>query len=133
MQVGVNLPYIEVEATKDPSHGDYASNVSMVLASQLKMNPRKIAEAIIRHIPTEEDFLEKVEIAGPGFINFFIRENTWRCILQEVDVKGERYGENDMGSGMKVQVEFVSANPTGPLHIGHARGAVVGDVIANLL
>jgi arginyl-tRNA synthetase len=133
LQAVVHLPFIDVEATRDVSHGDYASNVSMVLASHLKMNPRKIAEAIIKHISTGDNFLEKIEIAGPGFINFFIKDDIWRSVLRDVDVKGECYGENDLGAGQRVQVEFVSANPTGPLHIGHARGAVVGDVIAGLL
>jgi arginyl-tRNA synthetase len=127
-----DIPFIEVEATRDGSHGDYASNVAMVLASRLKMNPRKIAEILISQINAEDHFLEKVEIAGPGFINFFIKDQSWRNLLKEIDDQGNKYGENDQGKGKKVQVEFVSANPTGPLHIGHARGAVVGDAIASI-
>ena len=127
-----DVPFIEVDATKDKSHGDYATNVAMVLASKLRQNPRKIAEAI-RDNFDGQDVVEKVEIAGPGFINFFIRESIWPCLLEAIDREGKDYGKNDLGQGRKVQVEFVSANPTGPLHIGHARGAVVGDVIARLL
>jgi arginyl-tRNA synthetase len=126
------LPFIEVEATKDKSHGDYATNVAMVLASKLRMNPRKIAEQIQENFDLGE-VIEKMEIAGPGFINFFIKESVWPSLLEAVDRGGRDYGQVDLGKGKKVQVEFVSANPTGPLHIGHARGAVVGDVLARLL
>jgi arginyl-tRNA synthetase len=127
-----DVPFIEVEAAKDKSHGDYATNVAMVLASRLRMNPRKIAELIRENFDTGE-VIDKIEIAGPGFINFFVREGVWPRLLEAVDKRGEDYGKIDLGKGKKVQVEFVSANPTGPLHIGHARGAVVGDVIARLL
>lgn len=127
------LPFIEVEPTKDESHGDYASNVAMILASRLKMNPRKIAEILVSHISDDDHLLGKVEIAGPGFINLFVKEDAWRNRLCEIELQGDEYGKNDLGKGKKVQVEFVSANPTGPLHIGHARGAAVGDVIANIL
>ena len=127
------LPAVEVGLPKDAGHGDYATNIAMILASRLKMNPRRIAEIIVARLSGQEQFLEKIEIAGPGFINFFIRDDVWRQLLRDIDDQGEHYGENDLGRGRKVQVEFVSANPTGPLHIGHARGAVVGDVIANIL
>ena len=129
----VDLPAIEVGLPKDPGHGDYATNIAMILASQLKMNPRRIAEIIVAEIHGREQILKKIEIAGPGFINFFIKDDVWRQLLQVIDDRGGQYGENELGRGRKVQVEFVSANPTGPLHIGHARGAVVGDVIANIL
>ncbi len=127
------LPFIDVDLPKDINHGDYSSNMAMVMASRLKMNPRKIAEILVSQICAQDDFLEQVEIAGPGFINFFIKDRAWRDCLREIDARGERYGESDHGNNRRVQVEFVSANPTGPLHIGHARGAVVGDVIANIL
>jgi arginyl-tRNA synthetase len=127
------FPLIELEATKDIQHGDYASNVAMILASQVKMNPRRIAEIIVSQLSGQDHFLEKIEIAGPGFINFFIKEELWRNLLEEIERAGEQYGENDLGQDRRIHVEFVSANPTGPLHIGHARGAVVGDVIANIL
>ncbi len=126
-------PRIEVELTKDPGHGDYASNVAMVLAKQMKRNPREVAKILSDGIADREGVLEKVEIAGPGFLNFFVREGAWSTLLETVALQGERYGSGDLGKGRRVQVEFVSANPTGPLHIGHARGAVVGDVMANIL
>ena len=126
---------IEVEIPKDTTHGDYASNVAMVLASRVgkKLPPRKIAEVVIEHIDDRDNILEKVEIAGPGFINFFIRENVWATLLKEIEEREDDYGMSDLGNGKKILVEFVSANPTGPLHIGHGRGAVVGDVLANIL
>ena len=128
-----SLPFIELEVTRDEAHGDYATNVAMIIASQAKKNPRAIAQAIVNKLNDDDGLLNKVEIAGPGFINFFIREDNWRSPLREINRLKERYGALDFGSGKKVQVEFVSANPTGPLHIGHARGAVTGDVIANIL
>ncbi len=127
------LPRIEVEWTKDPSHGDYASNVAMILASQNRKNPRAIAKILSERIEDSDHVLEKVEIAGPGFLNFFIREVCWSSLLKRVEDEGDRYGSAGFGKGRRIQVEFVSANPTGPLHIGHARGAVVGDVMANIL
>lgn len=127
------LPFIEVDWTKDSAHGDYASNIAMMLASRLKRKPRQIAETICQHLHDGGGIIEKTEIAGPGFINFFLKETVWAGCLADVERQGARYGTVDVGSGKKVQVEFVSANPTGPLHIGHARGAVVGDVLANVL
>jgi arginyl-tRNA synthetase len=126
---------IEIDRPKDAAHGDYASNVAMVLASRArrKLPPRKIAEFISENIRDSEDFLERVEVAGPGFMNFFIKENVWATSLEDVDKLGDCYGASEYGRGEKTHIEFVSANPTGPLHIGHARGAVVGDVIANIL
>lgn len=129
----LELPYIEMEMTKEEAHGDYASNVAMIIASTVKKNPRKIAEAIVGNIVDKEDVLSRVEVAGPGFINFFVKEDVWVALLEDVDRLADRYGESDFGGGRRVQCEFVSANPTGPLHIGHARGAVIGDVIASLL
>ena len=126
-------PFIEVELTKDPGHGDYASNVAMILASQVRKNPREIAGVLAGKIDDAEGILERVEIAGPGFMNFFIREGALTRLLEEVFRQGDGYGSSDLGKGGQIQVEFVSANPTGPLHIGHARGAVVGDVMANIL
>ena len=127
------LSFLEVDVTKDIAHGDYASNVAMILASRSGGNPRKVAEILLRHIHDPDKILEKTEIAGPGFLNFFIRDKTWLAMLEAVDKLGDCYGASSFGNGRKVLVEFVSANPTGPLHIGHARGAAVGDVIANLL
>jgi arginyl-tRNA synthetase len=129
----INLPYIEVDVPGNPEHGDYASNVAMILAAQAKQNPRKIAGIIQANITDPENILERTQIAGPGFINFYLKESIWQQILQNIEKQKEEYGCLRIGGAQKVQVEFVSANPTGPLHIGHARGAVVGDVIANLL
>lgn len=129
------LPFIEVEVPKDDVHGDFATNLAMVLTSLVKKKipPRKIAEIILEHLDDSDGILERTEIAGPGFINFFIRGGFWATLLQEIDEREEHYGTSGMGNEIKVLVEFVSANPTGPLHIGHGRGAVVGDVLANIL
>ncbi|HBB16707.1 MAG TPA: arginine--tRNA ligase [Syntrophus sp. (in: bacteria)] len=127
------LPPVEVDWTKDAGHGDYASNAAMVLARPARKNPRDIAGILLERIDDSGRILEKVEIAGPGFMNFFIREGCWSPLLKKVEDEGGRYGSSDLGKGRRIQVEFVSANPTGPLHIGHARGAVVGDVVANIL
>ncbi len=126
-------PPIEMELTRDPRYGDYASNAAMILAAQARKNPREIAKILSARLDDSGRILEKVEIAGPGFMNFFIRERCWASLLEHVDREGDRYGSADLGKGRRIQVEFVSANPTGPLHIGHARGAVVGDVMANIL
>lgn len=129
----VILPPIEIEAPANPEHGDYASNIAMILASQARQNPRKIAQAIEENLTDTEGIIEKTQIAGPGFLNFFIKDQVWRQTVETILDQKEKYGFTNIGRGKKVQVEFVSANPTGPLHIGHARGAVVGDVLANLL
>jgi len=129
----IAIPPIELETTRDPAHGDYATNIAMILSSRLKTNPRQIAKMICDQLEEDEEIIAKVEIAGPGFINFFIRDEVWQASLEQVDREGSLYGHSDIGRGRRVQVEFVSANPTGPLHIGHARGAVVGDVLANIL
>jgi arginyl-tRNA synthetase len=129
----VAVPAIEVELTKDPAHGDYATNLAMILASREKKNPRLLAGMLSEAIADTGGILERVEIAGPGFMNFSIRAEAWVRELAAVHARREHYGRMDFGRGKTVQVEFVSANPTGPLHIGHARGAVVGDIMANLL
>lgn len=124
---------VEVEVPREEKHGDYASNIALVLASRLKERPRRIAEIVRDCLDDPGRILDRVEIAGPGFLNFFIRESYWSERLGVVEEEGDDYGSCDLGRGKKIQVEFVSANPTGPLHIGHARGAVVGDVIARCL
>jgi arginyl-tRNA synthetase len=129
----VEVGRIELENAKDPKHGDYASNIAMILASRAKKNPRELARIIVEGIVDEKNIVKKIEIAGPGFLNFTIQEGVWTSLLADVERLGDDYGRSDAGAGKKVQVEFVSANPTGPLHIGHARGAVVGDVTANIL
>jgi len=123
----------EVEEPKADAHGDFSTNIAMVMASAQKMAPRKIAEVITRHIQDPEGILEKTEIAGPGFINFFLKTSAWHPVLHEIHEADTRYGATDIGKGQKFQVEFVSANPTGPLHVGHGRGAAVGDAVANIL
>jgi len=127
------LPAFEVEAAKHAEHGDLAANLALVLAKQAKLPPRKVAQAIIGHLAAPEGMLQKVEMAGPGFINFFIADAYWYRVLSEIHRLGPAYGNSEMGAGVTVQVEFVSANPTGPLHIGHGRGAALGDALANLL
>lgn len=127
------VPDLEIEMTRDPCFGDYASNAAMILASRARMKPRKIAEDIVANISDPRGMIEKIDIAGPGFINIFIKPEFWAASLQEIDEARENFGKSEIGKGQKVQVEFVSANPTGPLHIGHARGAVTGDVIASIL
>jgi len=127
------MPAFEVEATKHAEHGDLAANLALVLAKQARMAPRKVAQAIIDHLSAPKDMLLKVEIAGPGFINFFIADAYWYRVIAEIHRMGTAYGNSNLGAGVKVQVEFVSANPTGPLHIGHGRGAALGDALANLL
>jgi arginyl-tRNA synthetase len=128
-----SLPTFEVEAPKQAEHGDLATNLALVLASQAKRPPRQVAQAIIDHLAAPEGMLQKVEIAGPGFINFFIADAYWYRVIPEIHQQGPAYGDSDLGAGQKAQVEFVSANPTGPLHIGHGRGAALGDALANLL
>jgi arginyl-tRNA synthetase len=123
----------EVEEPKADSHGDFSTNIAMVMASAQKMPPRKIAQVITGHIQDPERMLEKTEIAGPGFINFFLKTPAWHPVLQEIHEADTRYGATDIGKGQKFQVEFVSSNPTGPLHVGHGRGAAVGDAVANIL
>jgi arginyl-tRNA synthetase len=127
------LPPFEVEAPKLAEHGDLATNLALVLASQARRPPRQIAAIILQHLAAPAGMLDKTEIAGPGFINFFMAESYWRQVLPEIYRLGAAYGHSDLGAEQKVQVEFVSANPTGPLHIGHGRGAALGDALANLL
>jgi len=127
------LPPIILEIPKDESRGDYATTLAMTLASTEKRSPREIAETIAGQLEDREGVLERVEIAGPGYINLFIKRSCWIQTLKDAVGMGEDYGRLDIGKGKPVQVEFVSANPTGPLHIGHGRGAAFGDSLANLL
>ncbi len=127
------FPEVELEEPKVEAHGDYSTNIAMIMASLQKMPPRKIAEIILKHLNDPEGVSDKTQIAGPGFINFFMRQESWLPVLQTVHALGPRYGACNLGSGKKIQVEFVSANPTGPLHVGHGRGAAVGDSLAKIL
>ncbi|HEY2684152.1 MAG TPA: arginine--tRNA ligase [Steroidobacteraceae bacterium] len=123
---------IEVLNTKDEKHGDFASNLAMRLAKGARQNPRKIAQALIDALPAN-DSLAKVEIAGAGFINFFLKQGAYNAEIARALAEGEAYGCSRLGAGEKAQVEFVSANPTGPLHVGHGRHAAYGACVANLL
>jgi len=125
-------PRIAVDRTKDKSHGDWASNIALTLAKPAKSNPRELAQKIVAALPTSEQ-VEKTEIAGPGFINFFINEASGYSVIKQILQQGTRFGESNVGASKKIQVEFVSANPTGPLHVGHGRGAAYGATVASLL
>ena len=126
------LVEIEIEEPKHAEHGDFATNAAMKSASAYKMPPKKIAETLLDNINDPNGIIEKTEIAGPGFINFFISKNSWYPILKQIHQQGSIYGSSNIGKGKRVLIEFVSANPTGPLHVGHGRGAVVGDVFAKI-
>ena len=123
---------VTVEPPRDPSHGDLATNAAMVLAKQAKSNPRALAEKIVEHLQRDPAIAE-AEIAGPGFINLRLESDVWRREIQAIASLGADYGRSDMGKGLTVNVEYVSANPTGPMHMGHCRGAVVGDALCGLL
>ncbi|PLW84240.1 arginine--tRNA ligase [Kineobactrum sediminis] len=125
-------PGITIDRTRDPSHGDLASNVALTLAKTAGKNPRELAGLICAALPSA-GFVSKTEIAGPGFINFFLTSDSSQAVIGRVLAEGARYGCSNTGGGRKVQVEFVSANPTGPLHVGHGRGAAVGDSLCRLL
>lgn len=126
------LPKVQIERTRDPAHGDFATNIALVLAKQAKTNPRQLAQNIIDQL-ADSPLIAKVEIAGPGFINFFLSKGASTNVIRDILEQGENFGRNDLGQGESVQVEFVSANPTGPLHVGHGRGAAVGDSLCRLL
>lgn len=125
-------PQVIIERTRDAQHGDYASNLALTLAKAAKTNPRQLAEQLIAALP-EDAVITKVELAGPGFINFFIDPYAQHAIIETIHQAGPAYGLSQVGAGKKIQVEFVSANPTGPLHVGHGRGAAYGSVLADLL
>lgn len=127
------IPDIILEKPKDKSHGDFATNIAMQLARVAKKAPRQIAEAIVESLDASKASVEKVDIAGPGFINFFMKNDFLTDLIPTILDAGEEYGKTEHGKGTKVQVEFVSVNPTGNLHLGHARGAAYGDVLCNVL
>ena len=122
-----------VEIPRDTTHGDYAATHAMAAAKELKLPPRKIAEAIIAHIELENSYFRNCSIAGPGFINFFLSEKWYADVLETAQDMGDSYGTINIGQGQRVMVEFVSANPTGPMTIGNARGGVLGDTLASIL
>jgi len=125
-------PALQVTRTKDASHGDFTSNVAMMLAKQAGMPPRDVALLIIDAIAAD-DAVERIEIAGPGFINFFLSQANTLDIIRTISEAGESFGRSDKAGGKRVQIEFVSANPTGPLHVGHGRGAAYGATLASLM
>ncbi|MEE8311500.1 MAG: arginine--tRNA ligase [Candidatus Binatia bacterium] len=127
------IPEPHFEVPREQGHGDLATNVAMSLAKSAKRAPREIAEKIVSCLDDSAGLVDRAEIAGPGFINFTLSTRAWRERLVEIIGAGDTYGSSDTGAGERVQVEFVSANPTGPLHIGHGRGAATGDAIARLL
>lgn len=127
------IPKIVVERPKEKTFGDWSSSVAMVLGSHLKEDPLKIAKTLASYLKEQKHFLKDVQVAPPGFINFFISDEWLYDVLIEIQKQGSKFGHSNLGQGEKIQVEFVSANPTGPLHIGHGRWAAVGDALANVL
>ena len=123
---------VSIQENKEKSHGDYASNLAMVVAKDLSQTPREVAENIISLLPSE-DWIQKVNIAGPGFINFYLKKDTHNEILLIIEERGRDFGRNNSGNGERVLIEYVSSNPTGPLHVGHGRGAAFGSVLSELL
>ncbi len=122
----------KIDRTKDSSHGDFATNAALVLAKPAGRNPRELAQALVAALPASK-LVAKYEIAGPGFINFTLTQDAYHALIPEILRQGHGFGRSDLGAGKKVQVEYVSANPTGPLHVGHGRGAAYGSVVADLL
>ena len=127
------LPDFIIEIPADRSHGDFAANVAMVCAKPLHMAPRKIAEAIASALDLQDSPFAKVEIAGPGFMNFYLADGWYSGVVQNVIAEGSDYGKTNSGEGKRVLVEFVSANPTGPMHVGNARGGAIGDCLSSVL
>ncbi len=131
--VSVSAGAIELERPRDPAHGDVATNLALTLAKSLKQKPRAVAERLVAGLALPQGLVRKIDVAGPGFINFHLAEAQLASVLEAVLEAGTRYGRSDAGQGRPVNVEFVSANPTGPLHVGHGRQAALGDAIASLL
>ncbi len=132
LNVVISEEQITLERPKLIEHGDFSTNIAMVLAKQVKKNPREIAQSIIDNIE-KNNLFKKIEIAGAGFINFFLKNEALISVIQEILQQKKAYGRNTKGDNKKIQIEFVSANPTGPLHVGHGRGAAIGDSLARLL
>jgi arginyl-tRNA synthetase len=126
-------PALQITRTKEAAHGDFTCNAAMMLAKQAGKPPREIAQLIIKALARDSAGIDKIEIAGPGFINFFLAQESTLNIISEIIAGGDRFGESNAANGEKVQIEFVSANPTGPLHVGHGRGAAYGATLASLM
>ena len=129
---GLDLSKVAAEPPRDASHGDVATNAAMVLSKQAGMNPRVLAELLVGKLKLAKDVAE-VSIAGPGFINAKLKQDVWPRLIASILQQGAKFGHSNFGKGLKVNVEYVSVNPTGPLHVGHVRGAVFGDALASLL
>lgn len=130
---GEPIPAFTVEVPADRAHGDFATNVALISAKAFRMPPRKIAQAVIDRLELGDTPYERAEIAGPGFINFFLSQVWYASVIEAVIREGDEYGRTDYGNGEKVMVEYVSANPTGPMHMGNARGGALGDCLASVL
>lgn len=128
-----DMPQFIIEKPSDKKNGDFSSNIAMAGARAYHMAPRAIAETIVKNLDLKNTFIEKTEIAGPGFINFYFSDKYYNEILRDIVKSGDNYGRSDFGEGKKILVEFVSANPTGPMHIGNARGGAIGDCLASVL
>ena len=131
--IEADIPAFKTEIPADRKNGDYSANGAFMLSKALRMPPRKIAEGILEKINLDGTYFEKCEVAGPGFINFFLKPEFYADILLDVEALGDKYGRSDFGNGKKINVEFVSANPTGPMHMGNARGGALGDCLAAVL
>lgn len=131
--VETEIPDFKTEIPADRKNGDYSANGAFLLSKTLRMPPRKIAEHILEKINLENTFFKSCEVAGPGFINFYLKPDFYADILLDIDACGDKYGRSDFGKGKKINVEFVSANPTGPMHMGNARGGALGDCLAAVL
>jgi arginyl-tRNA synthetase len=129
----IQVSDITIELPKEKEHGDFSTNIAMKITRQVKKPPKQAAEIIIANMETENTYIDRVESAGPGFINFFLKSSWLYDVLKTIKNEGENYGKINVGNGQKVMVEFVSANPTGPLHMGNARGGALGDCIASVL
>ena len=127
------IPAFALEVPADRSHGDWACNAAMAGARAFRLAPRKIAEAVVSHLDLTPTYFDRCEIAGPGFLNFFLNPRFYADVLRDAEALGEQYGRSETGKGEKVMVEFVSANPTGPMHMGNARGGALGDCLAAVL
>ena len=123
---------IHIERPRDPTHGDFATNLAMQLAKALRKNPREVARLLLAELPAS-GLVSKTEVAGAGFLNLSFRPAFWHSVVAAILKEGADYGRANLGRGERIDVEYVSANPTGPLHVGHGRGAVFGDALCNLL
>ncbi len=130
--LAVVIPAIQIDNTKDKQHGDFASNIALMLAKSAQRKPRDVAELIVQHLPASPH-VAKTDIAGPGFINFFLSPHAFYSVIPDILAANETYGRVDLGKGKRILVEFVSSNPTGPLHVGHGRHAAYGAVVCDLL